>query len=162
MGMEAYMHGVRWSFAFLAILLATDALVGGVPPTVASTQQGVSTSSSQQQTALDVKGTWSGTFFSRHSDVSPFTLTVVINPEAEANFVGESTLNSNCLKGAKLQVKVTGSTVVLAGSDPEGDNITIRGTIDSTGTLLKSSYVLNGSASGKCETDDGTGSLGKR
>jgi len=155
------MHCARPSFAFLAILLVTNTLVGAVSPLSANTQ-GVATSSSQQPPAMDVKGTWSGTFFSKHSDVPPFTLTVVINPESEANFVGESTLNSNCLKGAKLQVKVTGSTVVLAGSDPDGDNITIRGTIDSTGTLLKSTYVLNGSASGRCETDDGTGSLGKR
>src|SRR6266852_1824913 len=31
-----------------------------------------------------------------------------------------------------------------------------------TGTLLKASYILNGSATGRCETDDGTGNLAKR
>ena len=51
---------------------------------------------------------------------------------------------------------------VLAGSDEEGDNITMRGTVDKTGTLLKASYILNGSATGRCETDDGTGNLAKR
>ena len=62
----------------------------------------------------------------------------------------------------QLEVTVTGSKVVLAGSDEEGDNITVRGTVDKTGTLLKSSYILNGSATGRCETDTGTGSLARR
>ena len=66
------------------------------------------------------------------------------------------------LKGAQLEVTVTGSSIVLAGSDEEGDSMTVRGTVDSTGTLLKASYILNGSASGRCETDDGAGSLAKR
>ena len=40
--------------------------------------------------------------------------------------------------------------------------MTVRGTVDDTGTLLKVKYILNGSATGKCETDDGAGSLAKR
>jgi hypothetical protein len=117
---------------------------------------------STQQGAADVTGTWSGTFFSKHSNVAPFTMTVVINPDSRGHLVGSSTLNSDCLKGAQLEVTVTGSKVVLAGSDEEGDSITVRGTVDSTGALLKASYILNGSASGRCETDDGTGNLAKR
>ena len=62
----------------------------------------------------------------------------------------------------QLQVTVTGSKVVLAGSNEEGHNITVRGTLDKTGTLLKSTYILNGSATGNCETDDGSGDLVKR
>ena len=89
-------------------------------------------------------------------------MTVVINPDARGHLVGNSTLNSDCLKGAQLEVTVTGSKVVLAGSDEEGDSITVRGTVDNTGTLLKATYILNGSASGRCETDDGTGSLARR
>ena len=115
-----------------------------------------------QQAAADVRGTWSGTFLSKHSNVPPFNLTVVITPNSRGHLVGNSTLNSNCLKGAQLEVTVTGSTVVLAGSDEEGDSITVRGTVDSPGTLLKAKYILNGSASGRCETDDGTGNLAKR
>jgi len=38
----------------------------------------------------------------------------------------------------------------------------VRGTVDNTGTQLKSTYILNGSGTGKCETDDGTGTLAKR
>jgi len=38
----------------------------------------------------------------------------------------------------------------------------VRGTVDKTGTLLKASYILNGSATGRCETDNGTGNLAKR
>ena len=62
----------------------------------------------------------------------------------------------------QLKVTVTGSKVVLAGSNEHGDNITVRGTVDNTGTLMKSTYILNGSATGSCETDDGSGDLVKR
>ena len=57
---------------------------------------------------------------------------------------------------------VSGSNVVLAGSDKEGDNISFRGNIDKTGTVLTLNYIINGSASPRCETDDGTGTMGKR
>ena len=120
------------------------------------------TADTTQQAATDVRGTWSGTFFSKHSNVAPFTMTIVISPDSQGHLVGSSTHNSNCLKGVQLEVTVTGSKVVLAGSDGEGDNITVRGTIDKTGTLLKASYILNGSATGRCETDDGRGNLAKR
>lgn len=115
-----------------------------------------------QATASDVRGTWSGTFYSKHSNVAPFTITVVISADSMGHLTGNSSLNSDCLRGAQLHVSVDGPKIVLAGSDPEGDNITVRGTLDSTGTQMTNTYVLNGSATGKCETDDGTGSLGKR
>ena len=114
-----------------------------------------------QQSANDVRGTWTGTFFSRHSNVRSFTMTVVINADSGGHLVGNSSLNSDCLKGAHLQVTVNGSKIVLAGGNEAGDNLTIRGEMDNTGTLLKAEYILNGSASGTCETDDGTGSLAK-
>lgn len=125
-------------------------------------EESTSTVGSAQQPGFDVKGTWSGTFFSKQSNVPPFTMTVVINPNLKGHLTGQSSLNSHCLKSAQLEVTVTGSTVVLAGSDAEGNNMTVRGTLDSTGTVLTSTYILNGSATGGCETDDGTGTLGKR
>jgi hypothetical protein len=112
--------------------------------------------------ATDVRGRWSGTLSSNHSGVTPFTITVAIDADSRGHIVGSSTLNSQCLKGARLEVTVTGSTVVLAGSDKAGNNMTLRGSLDNTGTLLKSAYILNGSATGGCETDDGTGTLTKR
>jgi hypothetical protein len=112
--------------------------------------------------ATDVRGRWSGTLSSNHSGVAPFTITVAIDADSRGHIVGSSTLNSQCLKGARLEVTVTGSTVVLAGSDKAGNNMTLRGSLDNTGTLLKSAYILNGSATGGCETDDGTGTLTKR
>jgi len=115
-----------------------------------------------EKNTVDVRGTWSGTLYSKHSNVVPFTITVEINPDARGHLIGTSSLSSDCLKGAKLQVTVTGAKVVLAGSDEEGDNITVRGTLDASGTLLRSTYILNGSATGKCETDDGAGDLAKR
>ena len=110
----------------------------------------------------DVKGRWSGTFHSNHSGVDPFTITVVIDADLKAHLVARSELTSACMKGAKLTVTITGSEVVLAGSDKDGDSMTLRGTLDNTGTLLKSTYILNGSATGGCETDDGTGTLTKQ
>jgi hypothetical protein len=118
--------------------------------------------SAQKPAAADVKGVWSGTLYSKQPNVMPFTITVEINPDATGHLIGKSSLNSHCLKGATLQVMINGSNVVLAGSDEEGDNITVRGTIDSSGTVLQSTYILNGSATGTCETDNGTGQLGKR
>jgi len=112
--------------------------------------------------AVDVKGTWSGTFLSRHSDVSPFVITVVISPDSRGHLLGDSTLNSDCVKNLRLYVTVKGSQISLAGSDEDGANLTFAGSIDATGTLLNLSYLINGSASGRCESDDGTGSLGKR
>ena len=112
--------------------------------------------------ATDVRGRWSGTFASNHSGVAPFTITVVISPDSRGRIVGSSDMTSHCLKGTQLEVTVTGSTVVLAGSDKAGNTMTLRGSLDSTGTLLKSTYVLNGSATGACETDDGTGTLAKQ
>jgi hypothetical protein len=119
-------------------------------------------SSSAQKTATDFTGTWSGTFFSKHANVAPFAMTVVINPDAHGYLIGASTLDSDCLKDVRLEVTVKGPQITLAGSDDEGDNITVRGTVDGTGTRLKANYILNGSASGRCETDDGTGNLAKR
>ena len=57
---------------------------------------------------------------------------------------------------------VNGSNVVLAGSDKKGDTVTFEGTVDNTGTVLKLNYIINGSASARCEIDDGTGTMGKR
>jgi hypothetical protein len=118
--------------------------------------------SSAEKTATEFTGTWSGTFFSKHGNVAPFTMTVVINPDSHGHLIGTSTLNSDCLKDVRLEVTVKGPQITLAGSDGDGDNITVRGTVDATGTMLKANYILNGSASGRCETDDGKGNLAKR
>ena len=111
---------------------------------------------------IDMHGVWSGTLFSNHSKEGSFTITVVITPNSEGHLVGDSTLSSDCLRGAKLQVIVSGTNITLAGSDEEGDNLTVAGTLDSTGNILKASYIINGSATGKCETDDGKGQLVRR
>jgi len=112
--------------------------------------------------ASDVQGTWSGSFQSDHPNMEPFTMTVVITPDSSGHLVGVSDLVSECVRGIKLQVTVNGANVVLAGSDPEGDSMTLRGTVDTSGTLLNLRYIVNGSASGKCETDQGSGTLAKR
>jgi len=139
----------------IRILLLSFLVIMGVALLFAASPAGSSS-------PADVRGTWSGTFFSKHSNVAPFTMTVVINPDARGHLVGSFTLNSDCLKGAQFEVTVTGSKLVLAGSDEEGASITVRGTVDSTGTLVKASYILNGSASGRCETDDGTVNLARQ
>src|SRR6266705_2988132 len=95
---------------------------------------------SAQKTATDFRGTWSGTFFSKHANVVPFTMTVVISPDSKGHLVGASTLNSHCLKDLYLEVTIKGTEITLAGSDDDGDNITVRGTVDTTGTMLKANY----------------------
>jgi len=114
------------------------------------------------KTPADVTGTWSGSFQSSHADGPSFNMTVVINRNSTGELVGDSSLDASCVEGTNLQVTVTGSNVVLAGSDKSGASITFRGTVDSTGTLLNLSYNINGSAGGKCEQDDGSGTMGKR
>jgi len=150
------------TFLFRVLLLSLLVLMGAASLYAASPGDGSASAAGSTQPATDFRGTWSGTFFSKHSNVAPFTMTVVINPDSRGHLIGSSSLNSECLKGAQLEVTVTGSNIVLAGSDEEGDTMTVRGTVDKTGTLLKANYILNGSATGKCETDDGAGSLAKR
>lgn len=94
--------------------------------------------------------------------MEPFTITIVITSDANGYLVGKSNLESKCVKGITLQVTTSGSNVVLAGSDDDGDNLTLRGTLDQAGTLMNMRYIANGSASGRCETDQGAGTMGKR
>jgi hypothetical protein len=123
----------------------------------------ISISGSSQQ--ADVRGTFSGDFQPRHSDVRPHTIKVVISPDSRGRLVGKAKLSSDCLKNFKdvdLQVTVNGSNVSLAGSNADG-NVTLLGTIDETGTLLNfSRYIINGSPSGGCELDTGTGNARKQ
>lgn len=117
----------------------------------------------------NVQGTWSGTFRSRHShsQIAPFTVTVVVGPHTQGRMRGHVTNQSgitSCLaKGdVDLHTIVNGSDVVLAGTDQVGNTLTFHGTIDNTGKVLTFNYVTNGSASGKCESDDGTVILNKQ
>ena|SRR5215467_3293491 len=148
----------NFEHVFLTLLMM--AVMCGVA--AGQTGNGDLTKHADPKNTPDVTGTWSGTFYSKYSDMPPFTITLVITRDEKGHLLGASSLSSDCLKGAHLEVTVRGSQVVLAGSDQDGDNLTVRGTLDNTGALLKSSYILNGSANGKCETDTGTGGLAKR
>ena len=149
-------------FRNLVISFLLVIVIGASSSWAATPADAKSGQSSSSARLADLTGTWSGTFFSKHANVASFTMTVEISQDTPGTLIGSANLNSDCLKGAQLQVTVTGSKVVLAGSNPEGHNITLRGTLDKTGTLLKSTYILNGSATGSCETDDGSGDLLKR
>ena len=149
-----------FNILLLSLLLITMMAAGSLYAARPADDHG-KPSGSARNTATDFTGTWSGTFFSRHANVAAFTMTVVVAPDSQGHLIGTSTLNSDCLKDVRLEVTVKGSQVTLAGSDDEGDNITLRGTVDATGKMLKASYILNGSASGRCETDGGTGNLAK-
>jgi hypothetical protein len=113
-------------------------------------------------TSPDVTGTWVGSLVPKHRSVSPFTITIVVRKGENGALAATGSLDSNCIKHVALHVTVNGSNVVFAGSDKDGNSITVRGTVDDTGTLLKSTYILNGSASGRCETDNGSGDLIKQ
>jgi hypothetical protein len=155
------MTSTRWSLGVLLLLIAIrgSALLYGSDTTSNQTDMSASASSPQ---AADVKGTWSGTFHSGHAGAAPFTITVVVDEDSSGHLIGKSTLSHDCLRDLNLNVTVTGSKVSLAGSDQDGANITFLGTIDKTGTMLKLRYIVNGSASGRCESDNGTGNMGKR
>ena len=150
----------RCSLLFLLISLVGTESVYGMSE---SNHPGstVSTGSSSQQASRDVTGTWSGTFQSRQPSFSPLTITVVIRSEASGRLVGTSSVSSDCLGDGTLHVTVSGSNIVLAGGDEEGNHITFDGTIDQTGTVQNLKYVLNG-AGARCESDDGTGTMVKR
>jgi hypothetical protein len=148
------------SLLLLMTMRAGASLYAAIPADDQSRQ--ATAANSTQQPATDFTGAWSGTFLSKHANVAPFTMTIVVNPDSQGHLIGTASLNSDCLKDVRLEVTVAGSKVLLAGSDEDGDNITVRGTVDKTGTLLKAKYILNGSATGRCETDDGTADLAKR
>jgi hypothetical protein len=115
------------------------------------------------QTPTDLEGTWSGTFFSKNNDIAPMTITVKISPNGKAHLIGDSTIASDCVKDVhRFEVSISGSNVVFAGSDEEGDSVTFKGTPDQSGTVLTMDYIVNASPSGRCETDQGTGTMGKR
>jgi uncharacterized protein YjdB len=133
---------------------------GLAPTSGAAAEQ--SQSSAPGSAGIDVSGTWSGKFTPQDSTVAPFTMKVVIGRDSHGNLAGTSTLTSKCLKNAQVRVTVTGSTIVLAGSDEQGDSITVRGTLNKARKVLQSTYILEASSSGRCETDAGTGTLAKQ
>jgi hypothetical protein len=117
------------------------------------------TVSSQAGTTPSIMGTWEGRF-SSHNFAS-FPVTLVINQGFGGKLTGAVNLVSPCLRNADLEITTQGSKVVLAGSDADGDTITLKGTVDDRGTELTMTYVLHGSGSGGCETDEGAGTLNK-
>ena len=147
----------RMASSFLLIAVIGVCCLWAAPPAAAQNGQAASSAA-----AIDVRGTWSGSFYPKHANVTPFTMTIVIDQDDQGALIGSSSLSSDCMKTVRLKVTVTGSKVVLAGSNEEGHNITLRGTLDKTGTQLKSTYIMNGSSTGNCETDGGLGTLVKR
>jgi hypothetical protein len=152
---------IRCSLLFLVTSLVGTESLYGVSPS-GHPGSAISTVSSAPSASRDVAGTWSGTFQSRQPSFSPFTITVVIHSEPGGHLIGNASVSSDCLRDGTLHVTVNGSSIVLAGGDEEGNHITFDGTVDQTGTLLNLNYVLNGSASARCESDDGTGTMVKR
>lgn len=69
-------------------------------------------------------------------------------------------MTNGYLTDMNLTVTINGSAIVFAGSDEKGDSLTIRETL-SAANQLSLTYSLNGSASGRCEADQGTGTLSK-
>ena len=108
------------------------------------------------QGASPLVGTWAGSFSSRNFSSFPASLVVTQNAKG---LTGKAAMGHRCVKQATLVITIVGNDVVFRGSDPDGDTITFRGNLDSTGKLLNLSFILNGSASGRCETDDGKGSV---
>ena len=103
-------------------------------------------------------GKWSGAVSSRN--FASFIVTIDISAESKAHVVGDG---SPCFTEADLGVTTSGSNAVtIAGRSKAGENITIKGTVDSNGQQLHLTYIVNGSGSGRCETDQGAGTLDKQ
>lgn len=145
-------------------MIGAESLYGSGQKNNPSDNTASANSGSAPQSTADITGTWSGSFQRDHANaaVVPFTMTVVISSGANGHLMGDASLVTHCLKSHRLHVTVKGSDVVLAGTDADGDNATFRGTLDKTGTLLTLKYMINGSASGRCEIENGTGNLSKR
>jgi hypothetical protein len=103
-------------------------------------------------------GTWSGRVSS--TGFASFAVTITVSRDLKAHLVGEA---SPCFGEADLVVTTKGPNyVTLAGSSKAGESITFKGTIDSSGKQLDLTYIANGSASARCETDQGAGTLDKQ
>ena len=122
----------------------------------------ISIAGSSQQ--ADVRGRWSGAFHSRHANVRPFTITGPIDLDPRARLIYKAQVTTDCFKNFKdvdLEVTVNGPNFSAAGSNEDG-TVTLLGTIDGTGRLLNLQYIINGSYSGGCQVDTGTGDLQKQ
>src|SRR6266700_720082 len=98
------------TLSFHILLLSLSLLI----TTMGATYVYASNPANAQSKQADVRGTWSGTLFPKHSNVAPFTITVVITPDSRGHLIGTSTLSSDCLKEVRLEATVEGSTVVLS------------------------------------------------
>jgi hypothetical protein len=116
-------------------------------------------SSPESARASDFAGAWHGTLSSRNYESVPVTL--LINQGVGAKLTGAVNLISRCLRDADLSVTTAGSNIVLAGTDPDGNTVTFKGSLNDTATKLAVTYIVNGSAGGDCETDDGSGTLSR-
>lgn len=114
-------------------------------------------SSGSQASRSVLVGTWTGTVSSRN--FASFVVNIKIIPDQKAHLVAEG---APCLAEADLVVTISESnSVTLAGTSRAGESITFKGTVDSSGKQLDLTYIANGSASARCETDQGSGTLDK-
>ncbi len=103
-------------------------------------------------------GKWSGRLSSRN--FASFVVTIDVSADSKAHVVGDG---SPCFTEADLAVTTSGSNAfTIAGRSKAGENITFKGTLDSSGKELALTYIANGSGSGRCETDQGAGTLDKQ
>lgn len=71
---ERYKDGISYADSFSKLYDVHIILLFGNLP--AAQGQAISSSGSTKKTGMDLKGIWSGTLYSKHSDVARFTLTV--------------------------------------------------------------------------------------
>ena len=143
------------------MLPASTVGAGPLPGTSGTGDQSRITAAAPSPKAA-VQGTWSGTFRSKHTHIAPFTVSLVINPDMHGHLITSGFSKYCLLRDVDFHVIVDGSNAALAGTDEIGNTVTFKGTIDTTGGVLSINYVTNGSASGKCESDDGTAYLHKQ
>ena len=113
-----------------------------------------------QDQAGVLPGNWSGTMQSVVAGSPLVALTANINRDSSGAITSTFHMTNGCLIDMSLSVAVSGTQITFAGSDEKGDSLTFRGTLSSS-NRLSLTYSLNGSASARCEADQGTAILTK-
>src|SRR5689334_9530931 len=119
------------SRVFLYLILALASWASNSVTAYAQTEQ----TSSTDHTSFDLAGTWSGTLTPNDRALKSVPINVVIAMDAKGVLFAASILASDCIKDPTFHVSRVGSVIVLAGSDAEGDSLTLRGALDKTASL---------------------------
>src|SRR5438445_11398839 len=97
-------HVLPFSVLLLMAMMGSASVYAASPAGDQSKQD----TSAAGTTATDVRGTWSGTFFSKHSNAAPLTMTLVINAHSRGHLIATSSSNWDALECVQRDLTITG------------------------------------------------------